>query len=316
LKTIYLDKMNGTILTLCGGIGGAKLVYGLSKIIPDKNLINIVNTGDDFVHYGLNISPDLDTVTYTLAGINDKEKGWGLEKETWAFLNQLKVFAGEDWFQLGDKDLAIHIIRTTLLQQGKSLSEVTNFLKSKLEVKNLIVPMSETPVSTLIQTNEGLLTFQEYFVKKKCEPQILSIKFDGCESALLPDTLQELIQSNDIKGLIICPSNPFLSIDPILSIKPLRDFLINRNFKVVAVSPFVGNNSIKGPSAKIAHELEKEPSPVLIDKLYEDIADVLIIDQEDSNLKDKIKMQTHVESIVMKNNKDKENLANSCLELF
>ena len=173
--------MTRTILTLCGGIGGAKLVYGLSQIIPDENLINLVNTGDDFIHYGLNISPDLDTVTYTLAGINDRKKGWGVEKETWAFLNQLKVFEGEDWFQLGDRDLATHIIRTTLLQQGKSLSEVTNFLKSKLGVNNLIVPMSETPVRTLIQTNEGLLTFQEYFVKKKCEPQVLSIEFSGCE---------------------------------------------------------------------------------------------------------------------------------------
>ena len=308
--------MTRTILTLCGGIGGAKLVYGLSQIIPDANLINVVNTGDDFIHYGLNISPDLDTVTYTLAGINDKKKGWGVEKETWAFLNQLKVFEGEDWFQLGDRDLATHIIRTTLLQQGKSLSEVTNFLKSKLGVNNLIVPMSETPVRTLIQTNEGLLSFQEYFVKKKCEPQVLSIEFSGCEEAQLPPILEKLIESKGIEGVIICPSNPFLSIDPILSIKPLKDFLINRNFKVLAISPYIKNDAIKGPSAKIAYELNKEPSPVLIDKHYEEIADALVIDHEDKGLKEEIKMQTYVESIVMRNNKDKQHLAKFCIEYF
>ena len=308
--------MTRTILTLCGGIGGAKLVYGLSQIIPDENLINVVNTGDDFIHYGLNISPDLDTVTYTLAGINDKKKGWGVEKETWAFLNQLKLFEGEDWFQLGDRDLATHIIRTTLLQQGKSLSEVTNFLKSKLGVNNLVVPMSETPVRTLIQTNEGLLSFQEYFVKKKCEPQVLSIEFSGCEEAQLPPILEKLIESKGIEGVIICPSNPFLSIDPILSIKPLKDFLINRNFKVLAISPYIKNDSIKGPSAKIAYELNKEPSPVLIDKHYEEIADALVIDHEDKGLKEEIKMQTYVESIVMRNNKDKQHLAKFCIEYF
>ena len=308
--------MSKKILALCGGIGGAKLAYGLTKNISSEDLLIVVNTGDDFIHIDLNICPDLDTVTYTLAGINDQERGWGIKEETLNTLKLLRQFGAEDWFQLGDKDLATHIRRTSLLKKGMLLSEVTKFLSESLGVKHLIVPMSETPVSTMLHTDKGTLPFQEYFVKHRCEPKINSIEYLGSEKAQIPLSLEEEIISNNFSGVILCPSNPYLSIDPILSVDPLREYLVNRTIPVIAVSPFINNRSVKGPSAKIAHELNEEPSVINVAKHYQDILDILVIDHKDKYLQDKIKVKSCVESILMKNDNDKKKLAKSCLELF
>ena len=308
--------MSKKILALCGGIGGAKLAYGLIKNLSSEDLLIVVNTGDDFVHFDLNICPDLDTVTYTLAGINDQERGWGIKEETWNTLNLLRQFGAEDWFQLGDKDLATHIRRTSLLKKGMPLSEVTKFLSESLGVKHLIVPMSETPVGTMLHTDKGTLPFQEYFVKHRCEPKINSIEYFGSEKAQMPLSLEEEIISNNFSGVILCPSNPYLSIDPILSVEPLREYLVNRTIPVIAVSPFINNRSVKGPSAKIALELNEEPSVINVANHYQDILDILVIDHKDKYLQDKIKVKSCVESILMKNDNDKKKLAKSCLELF
>ncbi|MAS58409.1 MAG: 2-phospho-L-lactate transferase [Gammaproteobacteria bacterium] len=308
--------MSKKILALCGGIGGAKLAYGLTKNISSEDLLIVVNTGDDFIHIDLNICPDLDTVTYTLAGINDQERGWGIKEETWNTLKLLRQFGAEDWFQLGDKDLATHIRRTSLLKKGMLLSEVTKFLSESLGVKHLIVPMSETPVGTMLHTDKGTLPFQEYFVKHRCEPKINSIEYLGSEKAQIPLSLEEEIISNNFSGVILCPSNPYLSIDPILSVEPLREYLVNRTIPVIAVSPFINNRSVKGPSAKIALELNEEPSVINVANHYQDILDILVIDHKDKYLQDKIKVKSCVESILMKNDNDKKKLAKSCLELF
>ena len=301
------------ILALCGGVGGVKLVYGLTQILEPEQLTILVNTGDDFKFFDFKICPDIDTVSYTLAGINNRDKGWGIRNESWNALSFLSRYGAEDWFQLGDKDLAMHIQRTYLLKRGLLLSEVTQLLSNKLGVKYDIVPMSETPVSTILHTNEGELPFQEYFVKLKCKPTINSIEYSGSDEARIPESLQEQIMSNYFTGVVLCPSNPYLSIDPILSIKPIKNYLINRSVPVLAVSPFINNNAVKGPSAKIALELGEMPSNYNITKHYEDILDILIIDKQDYPSDQEIKIKIFSESIIMENDKDKKRLALACL---
>ena len=204
--------MKQKILTLCGGVGGAKLAYGLSQLTTPEEIVFLVNTGDDFIHLDLHISPDLDTVMYTLAGVNDPKKGWGVKEETWNALGSLKKYGLDTWFQLGDKDLATHIRRTQLLKEGLKLSEVTRNLSSQLGLKHNILPMSESPVQTMIQTDQGKLSFQEYFVKHKCVPKIEKIEFLGSEVAEVPTFLEELIKDDKFTAIIICPSNPYLSV--------------------------------------------------------------------------------------------------------
>ena len=301
------------ILALCGGVGGVKLAYGLTQILSPDQLTILVNTGDDFEYLDFKICPDIDTVSYTLAGINDKEKGWGIRNESWNALNFLSKYGAESWFRLGDKDLAIHIQRTYLLKRGVLLSEVTQLLCSKLGVNHCVMPMSETPVSTILSTNEGMLAFQEYFVKHQCKPQVNFIKYAGSDQAKIPVILEEQLTQNSFTGVVLCPSNPYLSIDPILSIKSIKDYLINRSIPVLAVSPFINNAAVKGPSAKIAIELGEEPTNQNIAKHYEDILDILIIDHQDYPSKKEIKLKTITESIVMRDDKDKKRLAHVCL---
>ena len=252
--------MKQKTLVLCGGVGGAKLAYGLSKLTAPEEIVFLVNTGDDFIHLDLYISPDLDTVMYTLAGVNDPKKGWGVEEETWNALGSLKKYGLDTWFQLGDKDLATHIRRTQLLKEGLKLSEVTRNLSSQLGLKHKILPMSESPVQTMIQTDQGKLSFQEYFVKYKCVPKIENINFLESEVAEIPTALEELIRGNKFTGVIICPSNPYLSVDPILSIDKIKTFLLESKIPILAVSPIIDNDSIKGPTAKIMEEMKIEPS--------------------------------------------------------
>jgi len=307
--------MKQKTLVLCGGVGGAKLAYGLSKLTAPEEIVFLVNTGDDFIHLDLYISPDLDTVMYTLAGVNDPKKGWGVEEETWNALGSLKKYGLDTWFQLGDKDLATHIRRTQLLKEGLKLSEVTRNLSSQLGLKHKILPMSESPVQTMIQTDQGKLSFQEYFVKYKCVPKIENINFLESEVAEIPTALEELIRGNKFTGVIICPSNPYLSVDPILSIDKIKTFLLETKIPILAVSPIIDNDSIKGPTAKIMEEMKIEPSVDAIAAHYSGVINILVIDKKDKDNQTNISSIDYlVESIYMKNNEDKVTLAKVCLE--
>ena len=307
--------MKQKILALCGGVGGAKLAYGLSQLTTPKEIVFLVNTGDDFIHLDLHISPDLDTVMYTLAGVNDPKKGWGVKEETWNALGSLKKYGLDTWFQLGDKDLATHIRRTQLLKEGLKLSEVTRNLSSQLGLKHNILPMSESPVQTMIQTDQGKLSFQEYFVKHKCDPKIEKIEFLGSEVAEVPTSLEELIKDDKFTGIIICPSNPYLSVDPILSINKIRTFLLETNIPILAVSPIIDNDSIKGPTAKIMDEMKIETSIKTIAAHYSELINILVIDQKDKDNQANIgSIDYLVDSIYMRNNEDKVSLAKVCLE--
>ena len=307
--------MKQKTLVLCGGVGGAKLAYGLSKLTAPEEIVFLVNTGDDFIHLDLYISPDLDTVMYTLAGVNDPKKGWGVEEETWNALGSLKKYGLDTWFQLGDKDLATHIRRTQLLKEGLKLSEVTRNLSSQLGLKHKILPMSESPVQTMIQTDQGKLSFQEYFVKHKCVPKIENINFLESEVAEIPTTLEELIRGNKFTGVIICPSNPYLSVDPILSIDKIKTFLLETKIPILAVSPIIDNDSIKGPTAKIMEEMKIEPSVDAIAAHYSGLINILVIDKKDKDNQANISSIDYlVESIYMENNEDKVSLAKVCLE--
>ena len=307
--------MKQKTLVLCGGVGGAKLAYGLSKLTAPEEIVFLVNTGDDFIHLDLYISPDLDTVMYTLAGVNDPKKGWGVEEETWNALGSLKKYGLDTWFQLGDKDLATHIRRTQLLKEGLKLSEVTRNLSSQLGLKHKILPMSESPVQTMIQTDQGKLSFQEYFVKHKCVPKIENINFLESEVAEIPTALEELIRGNKFTGVIICPSNPYLSVDPILSIDKIKTFLLESKIPILAVSPIIDNDSIKGPTAKIMEEMKIEPSVDAIAAHYSGLINILVIDKKDKDNQANISSIDYlVESIYMENNEDKVSLAKVCLE--
>ena len=307
--------MKQKTLVLCGGVGGAKLAYGLSKLTAPEEIVFLVNTGDDFIHLDLYISPDLDTVMYTLAGVNDPKKGWGVEEETWNALGSLKKYGLDTWFQLGDKDLATHIRRTQLLKEGLKLSEVTRNLSSQLGLKHKILPMSESPVQTMIQTDQGKLSFQEYFVKYKCVPKIENINFLESEVAEIPTALEELIRGNKFTGVIICPSNPYLSVDPILSIDKIKTFLLESKIPILAVSPIIDNDSIKGPTAKIMEEMKIEPSVDAIAAHYSGLINILVIDKKDKDNQANISSIDYlVESIYMENNEDKVSLAKVCLE--
>ena len=307
--------MQGKVLALCGGVGGAKLAYGLSKVVPPEEIVFLVNTGDDFIHFDLNISPDLDTVMYTLAELNDPKKGWGLRDETWNNLESLKEYGVDTWFQLGDKDLATHIRRTQLLKDGMKLSDITRSLSQSLGVQHIILPMSENPVQTIVKTDQGELCFQEYFVKYQCEPKVEQIKYVGNETAETPIYLKELINKNKLSGVIICPSNPYLSVDPILSIKEIKTFLLETDIPILAVSPIIDNDSIKGPTSKIMREMDIDPSVESIAQHYSGLIDVLVIDHKDTNCQPITDSMTYVaDSIYMSNSEEKISLANNCIE--
>jgi len=265
---------------LAGGVGGAKLAQGLAKVLTPDDLVIIVNTGDDFDYLGLHISPDIDTVCYTLAGMANDSTGWGFRDETFNAFEIISQFNGPDWFKLGDKDLATHIIRTQRLKEGESLTKITLDLCRCLGVKHKILPMTDDPVRTMVDTVEaGLMPFQEYFVKNHSLPQVKGFYFQGIDSALPTREVLEAITECD--AIVICPSNPFVSIDPILSLKGIKSILKEKY--VLAVSPLIGSKAIKGPLAKMFQELNFEPSIKAIIDHYGDLLDCLFIDTLDGN---------------------------------
>jgi LPPG:FO 2-phospho-L-lactate transferase len=275
-------------LALAGGVGGAKLAHGLSLVVAREKLVVVVNVGDDFEHLGLHISPDIDTVVYTLAGIADPVTGWGILQETWSFMDALRALGGETWFRLGDRDLATHIERTRMLARGAPLSEITRRISEKLAVRVTIVPASDDPIRTFVDTDEGELEFQHYFVRRRCEPLVCRLTYRYAETARPTLVEGRPWAQLDIEGMIICPSNPYLSIAPILAIPRVRELLENRNFPVLAVSPIVGGRALKGPAAKIMAELGFEPSSLSIARYYAGFIDFLVIDHEDAALSSKI----------------------------
>ena len=273
--------MSGHVVALCGGVGGAKLAHGLSMALQPEDLSIVVNTGDDFQHLGLHIAPDLDSVMYALAELSDPVRGWGRRNETWTFMQALKGLGGESWFQLGDGDLAMHVERSWRLAQGAALDEVTAQLCRALGIGPRVLPMSNDPVRTRVLTAEGWLDFQEYFVHRQFQPAVREFMFAGAESARAqPDALAAL-ERRDLRAIIICPSNPFVSVEPILAVPGIRTAMRQSNAPVVAVTPIVGGKAIKGPAAKMLTELGLEVSGAAVARRYAGLIDGFVIDETD-----------------------------------
>jgi LPPG:FO 2-phospho-L-lactate transferase len=305
-----------TITALAGGVGASKLLLGLHDVIDPRDLTVIVNTGDDISLHGLKISPDLDIVTYTLAGIVDEAKGWGYRAETFHALARLAVFGRINWFNLGDRDLATHIHRSAMLAEGKSLSEAAESIGISLGVKARILPMCDEPVPTMIDTTEGELHFQEYLVKRRAEPVVRGIRFDGADKARPARGVLEAIRDAD--RIVICPSNPLISIGPILAVPGIREALRARKESVVAICPIVGGKSLKGPSDKMLAELGHEPSALGVAKLYADFSGAFVIDPADKEQAERIRklgMKVEVIPTVMTTRAQKRELALSLIAL-
>jgi LPPG:FO 2-phospho-L-lactate transferase len=272
------------MVALAGGVGGARLAVGLAAVLPPSELTVVVNTGDDFEHLGFTICPDLDTVMYTLAGVNNPQTGWGRDDESWQFMKEVDRLGGEGWFRLGDRDLAVHVLRREALRRGVSLSNVTRDLAVRFGIRHAILPMSDTPVRTRVKTKSGELAFQDYFVRRRCVPRVRGFRFEGGRAARVPDALQRLMRSRRVEAVVICPSNPFVSIAPILNVKAIRLWLKARRFPVVAVSPIVGGVALKGPAAKMMRELGMRPSTLALARHYGEAVDHWVIDRQDAGL--------------------------------
>ena len=304
------------IAALAGGVGASKLLLGLYDVMEPNDLTAIVNTGDDITMHGLKISPDLDIVTYTLAELIDPKKGWGFRGETFHLLKRLAVYGRINWFNLGDRDLATHIHRTAMLADGKTLTDAAESIRVALGVKSRILPMCNEPVPTIIESNEGALGFQEYLVKRRAEPIVKSICFEGVERATpAPGVLNAIAEADRV---VICPSNPLISIGPILAVKGIREALRARRESVVAVCPIVGGKSLKGPSDKMLAELGHEASAKSVAKLYADFTGTFVIDPADESQRSAIEslgMKVAVIPTVMQLRSDKRKLARAILTL-
>jgi LPPG:FO 2-phospho-L-lactate transferase len=303
------------IVVLAGGVGAARFLEGLVQVVPQERLTVIVNTGDDRDFYGLHVSPDLDIVMYTLAGIVDEAHGWGIRNDTYNTMQQLTRYGNEDWFMLGDRDLATHIHRTSMLRQGKTLSEVTEELRRQFGLNIRILPMSDQPVATHIQTPIGLLHFQEYMVKRHCADEVLDVTFVGVnESQPAPGVLDAI---KDAEAILIAPSNPIVSIGSILAVPGIHDMLHEASGMVVAVSPIIGGAPIKGPADKLMRGLGMEVSAVGVARCYRDFLDVLVIDEQDAHLLSRIEdlgIPAVATNTIMRDSAAKAALARKVLE--
>lgn len=307
------------ILALTGGVGGAKLALGLAQILPPEQVTFLVNTGDDFEHMGLRICPDIDTLLYTLSDEANPETGWGRRNETWHCLEALGQLGGETWFRLGDRDLATHLTRTKALAEGASLSEVIASLATNLGIRHTVLPMCDQPVATMIGTAAGELAFQHYFVRERCAPEVTGFRFAGSEEARLAPALQALLTAPDLDGIVICPSNPFVSVDPILAIPGMRAALIAARAPVVAVSPIIQGAAIKGPTAKMMAELGVPQDALAVARHYGDLLDGFILDDHDADLVDDVRRlgQTAIAApTLMLTLQDKMNLARGVMDFI
>lgn len=306
--------MSKPVLLLTGGVGGAKLALGLYKVLPADKLIIAVNTGDDFDHFGLRICPDIDTTLYTLAGISDEERGWGRAGESWQCLDTLAELGGENWFRLGDRDLALHLLRNQALQQGISLSAFTARTASQLGIRARVIPAADQSVATTLETTEGRLAFQEYFVKRQCKPAVHSINYTGAHQAKPNDDIIKLLESGSLRAVIIAPSNPFLSIEPILSIKGMRSLLERTKTPVVAVSPIIDGRAVKGPAAKIMNELGLASSALAVREYYGKLLDGFVLDNCDRHLLSEMNVATLCTQTLMRTMEDRTQLASATLD--
>jgi LPPG:FO 2-phospho-L-lactate transferase len=272
-----------TVVALSGGIGGAKLALGLSLVLDPADRVVVANTGDDFQHLGLSISPDIDTVMYTLAGINNPVTGWGRRDETWRFMQALEQLGGETWFRLGDTDLATNMERTRRLAGGDTLSDITAEFCRRLGVRCHVLPMSDDIVRTRVKTDRGWLDFQDYFVRYHCAPVVEDFSFAGAESAAPSPGFLAALADPELRAVVICPSNPFISIDPILALRGVRDALTTCAAPVVAVSPIIGGQAVKGPTAKMMRELGLSVTAATVGERYADFIDGYVVDDRDAN---------------------------------
>jgi LPPG:FO 2-phospho-L-lactate transferase len=270
------------VVALSGGIGGAKLALGLYRLLPPDSLMVVCNTGDDFEHLGLHISPDLDTVMYTLAGLANPETGWGRADETWTFMAALAQLGGETWFRLGDADLATHVERTRRLGAGESLSNITADFCRRLGVRARLVPMCDGPVRTMVHSDDGVLPFQRYFVEQRCAPRVSGFEFRGADAARPPAAVLKALESERLEAVVICPSNPFISIDPILAVPGMRAALAGCRAPVVAISPIIGGRAVKGPSAKMMAELGRQASARAVAEHYGELLNGFVLDTADA----------------------------------
>ncbi|HJZ15150.1 MAG TPA: 2-phospho-L-lactate transferase [Stellaceae bacterium] len=304
---------DGPVLALSGGVGGAKLALGLYRILPPDCLTVVANTGDDFEHLGLSISPDLDTLLYTLSGQDNPELGWGRVGETWNFMAALEALGGETWFRLGDGDLATHVERTRRLKAGESLSAVIDDFRRRLDIAARLLPMSNDPVRTQLRTSEGWLDFQDYFVRLRCAPVIDRLEFAGAETARLHPDLLAALADPSLRAVVICPSNPFISIDPILALPGIRAALHECRAPVVAVSPIIGGKAVKGPTAKMMAELGLPVDAATVARHYRDFLDLYIADEEDAAAVAGLEMPVVLTRTLMQSLADREALARTVL---
>jgi LPPG:FO 2-phospho-L-lactate transferase len=309
-----MTRPKGLVLALSGGIGGAKLALGLYRILASGALTVVANTGDDFTHLGLAISPDTDTLLYTLAGLDDPERGWGRRDETWTFMKALESLGGETWFNLGDGDLATHVERTRRLAAGEALSEITDDFRRRLGIKARLLPMTDDPVRSRLRTDGGWLDFQDYFVHQRCEPIVGEIAFTGVDRARPQPEFMRALADQNLKAVVICPSNPFISIDPILALPGVREALRGCAAPVVAVSPIIGGKAVKGPTAKMMAELGVAVDAAAVARHYGDLLDLYIADESDAGKVDDLDIPVVFARTLMASLEDREALARTVLE--
>lgn len=269
------------VLALSGGVGGAKLVHGLN-LLDDVDLTVVVNTADDFEHIGLLVSPDIDSIVYALGDLADIERGWGRADETWRFMEEIERLGTESWFLMGDRDLAMHVARSAALRNGEKLSAFTARIAARLGIRAAVLPMTNNRVRTMVDTSEGRLEFQRYFVGRRCEPSLIAVDFEGAAEAHPPAEVVAALKPDNVPDIVlICPSNPYLSVDPILAVQGLRDLLVRSGAPIVAVSPIVAGEAVKGPTAKIMRELGLAVTNATISNHYGDLLDGLVVDTSD-----------------------------------
>lgn len=303
-----------SVVALSGGVGGAKLALGLHKILRAGELTVIVNTGDDFDHFGLKVCPDLDTVLYTLADLADPVQGWGRRGETWTLMQTLESLGEQTWFKLGDADTALHVARTHRLNQGSTLTDVMEHFRTQLGVTSRILPMTDDRVETRIDTDAGDLAFQDYFVRRRCAPRALAIRFVGAAGALPAPGVMAALSSPGLEAIILCPSNPYLSIDPLLSIARLRESLEKRAAPLIAVSPLIGGRAVKGPTAKIMQELGIPMTPSAIYEHYRGLLDAIVVDSADADAAHQIPIPVFSTATLMISPDDRIRLARFVLD--
>jgi LPPG:FO 2-phospho-L-lactate transferase len=307
-----VTSINPKIVALAGGVGGAKLAHGLAQTLPPEDLTIIVNTGDDFEHYGLHICPDLDTVCYTLAGLANPETGWGRVAESWQAIENAARLGGPGWFNLGDRDLGTHLERTRRLKEGQMLTQITHDFCLAWGILQTVLPMSDGAVRTIVETDEGKLAFQEYFVHRRCEPKVRGFRFAGLEKAEAAPGAFDAIKAAD--AVVICPSNPWVSIDPILAVAGFRRAIEER--PVVAVSPIIGGHTVKGPAAKMFAEMGLQPSALAVLDHYRGLVDGFVIDHIDAELANLIKIPTLTTDTLMNHLTKRAQLARDVLHFI